>query len=158
MEPHPYRQAFAARDLDRLLSLFTDDVTYHTPFVSDPGFEGRASVAAIMRIAMDVLEDGDYTHDLGDERSHVLIANFRVVDEQVKITTLLEYDTEGKIREFWFMVRPLKGIIALAGAVGRAVESLEPALLELSKPLADLAGMFERAGARQIIELNGSAA
>ncbi len=51
MEPHPFRRAFEAQDLDRLLSLLADDVTYHSPIVAEPGFEGRDSAAAILAIA-----------------------------------------------------------------------------------------------------------
>jgi hypothetical protein len=41
VEPHPYGQAFAARDLDRLVSLLADDVSFHSGVTSELGFEGR---------------------------------------------------------------------------------------------------------------------
>jgi ketosteroid isomerase-like protein len=31
METHPYQQAFADRDLDRLVALLADDVVFHSP-------------------------------------------------------------------------------------------------------------------------------
>src|SRR5207244_5351116 len=139
MEPHPYRQAFAARDLDRLVSLLADDAIFHSPFISEPGFEGRDSVAALLAtVALDVFKDNQYTHDLGDERSHVLVANTRVHGKPIKTTTLLEFDAEGKIREIWMMARPLTGLIALAEAAGRLSASAVPAL---SEPLAGLAAV-----------------
>ena len=58
MEPHPYRQAFEAQDVDRLLSLLADDVIYHSPIVTEPGFEGRDAAAAILAIALDPAEPG----------------------------------------------------------------------------------------------------
>jgi SnoaL-like protein len=156
MNPHPYGQAFAAKDLDRLLSLLADDVTYHSPLVRGQGFEGRDSVAAILGIALDVFKDDEYMHDLGDEHSHVLVANSFVADQPVKTTTLLEFDTEGKIRDIWLMVRPLTGMTAIAGAVGRRVEGRDPGVRDLAKPLADLAAMIDRTGTRMIVELNAS--
>jgi hypothetical protein len=159
MEPHPYQEAFAARDLDRLLSLLADDVIFHSPVINEP-FEGRDAAAAILAIAVDVLEETQYTHDLGDGRSHVLVADARALDEPIKTTTLLEFDADGKIREIWIMARPLTGVVALAEAVGRRAESQAPVL---SKPLDDLAAVtdrvaaFDRAAARVVGDLNRSA-
>jgi hypothetical protein len=158
MEPHSYRQALEARDLDRLLSLFADDASFHSPFISELGFEGRGSVAAILAIVLDVFEDVQFTHDLGDERSHVLVANMRVLDKPIKTTFLLEFDAEGKIRDYWVMARPLTGLIALAEAIGRAAERADrgPAVRELSEALAGPAADLDRAGARVIDDLNRS--
>lgn len=147
MELHPYAQAWAARDLDRLLSLLSDDVVFHSLFVSEPGFEGRDSAAVILAIAFDAPKDDQYTHDFGDERSRVLVANSRVFDKPLKTTTLLEFDAEGRIREIWMMIRPLTGLIALAEAVGQAIEDRDPRVHELSKPLAGLAAVIDRTAA-----------
>lgn len=158
MELHPYGQAWAASDLDRLLSLLADDVIYHSPLLIEPAFEGRDSVAAIFAIALDIFEDDQYTHDLGDERSHLLVADSRVLDKPIKTTTLLEFDAEGKIREIWMMARPLTAITALAEGIGkRAAELLrDPAMHEQSKPLAGVAATFERTAARVVGDLNRS--
>lgn len=143
MEPHPYRQALAARDLDRLVSLFADDAIFHSPIFSEPGLEGRDSVAALLEtVALEVFKDNQYTHDLGDERSHVLVADTRVNGKPIKTTTLLEFDAQGKIREVWIMARPLTGLIALAEAVGRLAASAGAAL---SEPVAGLAAVADRA-------------
>src|SRR2546423_15423075 len=120
MQPHPYRQAFAAQDLDRLLPLLAADVSMHSLFITEPAFEGRASAAALLAIAADVFKNSEYTHDLGDERSHVLVANASVLGKPVNITWLLDYDAEGKIREIWPMARPLTGAIAVAEAIAQA--------------------------------------
>ena len=153
-ELHPYGQAWAARDLDRLLSLFSDDVVFHSPWVSGPGFVGRDSVAAILAIALDVFKDVEFTHDLGDERSHVLVANSRVLDEPINATKVLEFDAEGKIREVWMMVRPLTGLAAVAEAIGQAIVGRDPIVHELSKPLAGLAAVMNRIAARLVDDLN----
>src|SRR5919199_4302272 len=116
MDPHPYRQAYEARDLDRLVSLLADDVVFHSAIVTEQGFEGGDSVAAFLAVVLDLFEDNQFTHEFGDERSHLLVADARVLGKPVKTTTLLEFDAEGRIREIWVMVRPLAGLVAVVEA------------------------------------------
>jgi hypothetical protein len=158
MEAHPYRQAFEARDLDRLLPLLADDVIFHTPILSELAFEGPDAVAPFLTFVLDAFEDVEFTHDLGDEDSQVLIYDARVLDKAVKATWLLELDAEGKIREIWVMIRPLTGLTAIVEAAGRRLaERRGTALSELSKPLADLAAEADRAAAGLLADLNRSA-
>jgi ketosteroid isomerase-like protein len=163
MEPHPYRQAFEARDLDGLVALLADDVVFHSPVIADPGFEGRDSVAALLAIVLDVVTDVEYTYELGDERAHVLVSDARVLGKPFKSTTLLELDADGKIREIWVMARPLTGVVAIAEAIGPQLAKREgpargPAVRALSKPLAGLAAATNRTGSRLIAALNRSTA
>jgi hypothetical protein len=53
MEPHPYGQALAARDLHGLVALLADDVIFHSPVITEPGFVGRDSVAALLAMVLD---------------------------------------------------------------------------------------------------------
>jgi hypothetical protein len=158
MEAHPFRQAFAARDRERLMSLLADDVSFHSPVISEPGFEGRDAAARGLAIALDVFKDAQYTHDLADDRSHLLVADARELGKPVKITWLLESDAAGKIREIWVMARPLPGLIAIVEAVRRHVanRALRSAMQALSKPLAAFAAVTDRAAARMVDELNRS--
>lgn len=156
MELHPYAQAWVDHDLDRILSLLTDDVTFHSPLIDGPAFEGRDSVALIFAIALDVFEDLQYTHDFGDESSHVLVANARVQDRPLKTTWLLQFDGKARIREVWLMARPLTGITALAQAIGQAIEDQAPEVYEQSRPLASAAATFERTAADVVRALNPS--
>jgi hypothetical protein len=163
MEPHPYRKAFAARDLDGLVALLADDVVFHSPVITDPGFEGRDSVAALLAIALDEITDVEYTHELGDEGAHILIGNARVLGKPIKTTTLLEFDADGKIREIWVMARPLAGLVAIAEAIGTRLAKRRgpgrgPAVRTLAQPLHGLAAVTDRTGSRLIAALNRSTA
>jgi SnoaL-like domain len=160
MEPHPYRQAFAARDLDGLVALLADDVVFHSPVIADPGFEGRDSVAALYTMIFDAFSDIEYTHELGDD-ARLLVNNARVLGKSIKATTLLEFNADGKIREIWVMVRPLTGVVAIAEAIGSRLAKRQgpgraPALRAMLKPLTGLANVTDRIGSRLIDALNHS--
>ena len=158
MDLHPFGQAWRARDLDRVLSMLSDDVIFHSPFVSEPAFEGRDAVAVIFAIAFQALEGDRYTHDFGDVRSRILVADSRVAGEPVKSTTVLELDAEGKVNEIWMMIRPVTGLALLAQAVGEAIHEREPAVLELSTSLVGLAEVIDRTAAGLVGVLNNTTA
>jgi hypothetical protein len=163
MEPHPYRQTYAARDIDGLVALLADDVLFHSPVIANPAFEGRASVAELHTILFDAITEVEYTRELGDEKIHFLVADGRVRGKPITSTTTLAFDGDGKIREVWVMVRPLTGVVAIAAAIGsqlaeRRRAGLGAAVRAWSKPLAGLAAVTERGGSRLIAALNRSAA
>ena len=162
MEQHPYRQAFADHDVDRVVELLADDVVFHSPVISDPGFEGREAVGELVRVILDRILDVEYTHEFGDERAHVLVADSRVLGKPVKVTTLLEFNAEGKIREIWVMARPLVGLVAIAEGIGagiaqREVPARAGALALALRPLAGLAAATDRVGSRLVASVNRSA-
>ena len=161
MASHPYREAFAARQPDRLLSLCADDVILHSPLLSEPGFEGRDVVAIMLPIVLEVFKDTQYTHEFGDARSHVLVADSRVLDERIKFATLLELNTDGKISDIWLMARPLKAMASLLEAVGQVLDGSGrdgvSVVSDLAKPLAALAAATDRVSARLVDGLNSAA-
>jgi SnoaL-like domain len=162
MAPHPYRQAFVDGDLAPVLALLADDVVFHSPVIADQGFEGRDSVAALLAIVLEAITDVEYTHELGDDRTRLLVANGRVLGTPIKSTTLLELDGHGKISEIWVMARPLTGVVAIAEAIGselakRRGRGRGPALRAMSKPLAGLAAVTDRIGSGLIAASNRSA-
>jgi hypothetical protein len=159
MEPHPYRLAFEARDHHGMVELLADDVVFHSPVITGPGFEGRDSVAALLEIVLREITDEEYIHEFGDDRTRILVANARVLGKPIKATTLLEHDAEGKIREIWVMARPLVGVVAIAEAIGSGLAGREKpgrrrVVRAVSKPLAGFAAITNRAGSRIIASLN----
>jgi SnoaL-like domain len=160
-ELHPYRRAFAGRDLAPVLRLLADDVVFHSPVIAGQGFEGRDSVAVVLAIALEAITDVEYTHEVGVDGARILVANGRVLGKPIKSTTLLELDPDGKIREIWVMARPLTGVVAIAEAVGSELAKRQgpgraPALRALSKPLAALAAVTDSIGSGLIAALNRS--
>ena len=161
MELHPYAQAFADRDHPRTVSLLADDVVFHSPVIGNMAFTGRASTAALHEIIYREVSDVEYTHAFGDAEAHVLVANARVRGRPIKVTTLLDLNLDGKVREIWVMARPLVGVVAIAEAIGSGVAQREApsrarALGVAMKPLAALAAATDRIGSRLIASLNRS--
>jgi hypothetical protein len=164
MKTHPYRLAFADRDLDRLIALLADDVVFHSPVISEPGFEGRDSVAALYSMVFESFSDVEFTHEVGDGSVRMLVFKARVLGAPINGTTLLEFDAEGKIGEIWVMFRPLSGVVAIAEAIGsrlaerRGLPGFRAAVRVLLKILAGQAALTDRTGSRLIAALNRSTA
>jgi hypothetical protein len=162
MELHPYAHAVAEGDHDRTVALLADDVIFHSPVIGDMAFEGRASTAALLEIVIREISEVEYTHGFGDDQAHVLVANARVRGKRVKVTTVLELASDGKIREIWVMARPLVGLVAIAEAIGSGIAQREapararPLAIAL-KPLAGLAAATDRIGSGLIAAMNRSA-
>ena len=115
---HPFRTAIEARDLDAALALLHEDVVFRSPVVFTP-YRGRFAVAQILRAVIEVFEDFHYTREIGasDALDHALVFRARVGDKEVEGADFLHQDDRGQITEFTVMIRPLKGVQALAEAM-----------------------------------------
>ena len=161
MELHPYAEAFSARDHAATVALLSDDVVFHSPVISDQGFEGKAATAALLEIVYREIGIERYTHGWQDAAAAIYVADARVRGKRVKVTTLLELDGQGLIREIWVMARPLVGLVAIAEAIGGGLtERQAPRRAAVTaasvKPFAGLAALMDRVGAGLVRSLNRS--
>ncbi len=119
-----FRQAVESWDIDRALSLMTADVTFRSPIVHKP-YQGREEVSAILHAVAQVFEDFRYEREIGAEGSsdHALVFRARVGDREIEGCDFLHTDAEGFIDEFFVMVRPLSGALALAEAMRAALDA-----------------------------------
>ena len=62
-EPHPFRRAAEAKDLELLTETLREDVVLHSPILFR-GFEGRDTVATVLTHVAATLEDLTYTDEL----------------------------------------------------------------------------------------------
>ena len=159
---HPYARATIEGDLAGAVELLAEDAIFHSPVIGDTAFEGRASTAALLEIVFREVTDIEYTHEFGDEKAHVLVANSRVRGKPVKVTTMLELAADGKIREIWVMARPLVGLVAIAEAIGAGLSQREVptgarGLALAMRPLAGMAAATDRVGSRIVARVNASA-
>ncbi|MBL7260324.1 nuclear transport factor 2 family protein [Paractinoplanes lichenicola] len=113
---HPFRAAIESSDVEAALALLHEDVVFKSPAVYTP-YRGRFAVAPILLAVIKVFEDFEYTHELSDEPSHALLFKARVGDMHLEGCDFLHAGPDGRIAEFTVMIRPLKGIQALATAM-----------------------------------------
>ncbi|MBU2669444.1 nuclear transport factor 2 family protein [Actinoplanes bogorensis] len=113
---HPFRAAVESRDIEAAIALLHEDVIFKSPAVFTP-YRGRFAVAPLLRAVIEVFEDFEYTREIGDGSSHALMFQARVGDKQLEGCDFLQESPTGEITEFVVMIRPLKGLQALAGAM-----------------------------------------
>ncbi len=122
MPGHAFRTAVERRDLDAALDLLADDVTFRSPAVFKP-YQGRETVATILRTVLGVFEDFRYTDELAGDGVHALIFEARVGDRTLQGMDLIRDDGDGRIGEFTVMVRPASGLMALGERMGPALQA-----------------------------------
>jgi hypothetical protein len=115
---HPFRAAVEARDIEAAIALLADDVVFRSPAVFTP-YKGREAVGTLLRAVFEVFEDFRYTREIGapDAADHALVFEARVGDKQLEGCDFLHQTPDGTIDELTVMVRPLKGVLALAEAM-----------------------------------------
>src|SRR4051794_29065348 len=70
-EPHPFRRAAEAKNLDLLTETLREDVVLHSPILFR-GFEGREMVSAVLTHVAATLEDLTYVDELHEGSSVAL--------------------------------------------------------------------------------------
>ena len=106
----------AARDFAALERLLADDVRFHSPFLWRPK-EGKAITLAYLTAAIHVLGDFAYHREMSDGTSWMLEFSAKVGDFSLKGIDLIRFGADGRIVDFEVMVRPFKGLQALAEAM-----------------------------------------
>jgi hypothetical protein len=113
-----FRAALTARDVSAVQALMSDDVMFRSPVVFKP-YHGRRAMASILDAVFRALDDWRCVRVLGarSDRDHALVFEGRIGDRQIEGCDFLHLDEHGAIDEFYVMVRPLSGALALADAM-----------------------------------------
>lgn len=101
--------------LDQILA---DNVVFRSPFLWKPK-AGKELITIVLSAASQVFEDFTYHREMTDGSSWTLEFSARVGEMSLKGVDLIRFNDEGKIEEFEVMVRPAKGLQALAEAMAR---------------------------------------
>jgi len=112
-----FREAVERGDIDAVRALLAPDVVFHSPATFHP-FVGRKTVAALLSIVGQTVEDFRYTDELQADGAHALIFRASVAGRELEGIDLLRFDADGLIADFTVMVRPLSGLIPFAQAMG----------------------------------------
>ena len=117
MDRHAFRKAVESRDREQMVAAFAEAAVLHSPVTFKP-FEGRAAIALLLGILLEVFEDFRYTDELeAADGTLALVFRARVGDKDVEGLDLLRFDARGRIRDFTVMVRPRSALEALLGVM-----------------------------------------
>lgn len=108
-EPHPFRRAAEAKDLELMTEALREDVVLHSPIVFR-GFEGRDVVLLVLAEVIQVLEDFEYTDELHEGDTVALRFRANVGDRELEGIDFLELDDEGRVAELTVFMRPLSAL------------------------------------------------
>jgi SnoaL-like domain len=112
-EPHPFRRAAEAKDLDLLTETLHEDVVLHSPILFR-GFEGRDTVALVLTHVAATLEDLTYVDELTDGNSVCLRFKAKVAgtSRELEGIDFLELDDDGRVTELTVFMRPFSALTA----------------------------------------------
>ena len=80
---HPFGLAIVADDDDAALATIADDVVFRSPAVYKP-YDGRETVAQILRLVATVFENFRYTNEWRDGRTTILFFEANVGDRDLQ--------------------------------------------------------------------------
>lgn len=118
--------AYAARhDPAALAAMIADDCVFHSPVVHTPQ-RGKALTCAYLSAALEVLGNPAfrYTREFTSEGGAVLEFETELDAIRINGIDIIEWDAEGKIRDFKVMVRPLKAINLLHALMAARLEAM----------------------------------
>ncbi len=120
-----------ARDTGRaegVIALLADDVVFRSPVVYAP-YTGRAAVAPVLEAVVHVFDEFRFLRHLGvaGDSDHGFVFRGRIGDRVVEGCDFIHTGDDGLIDEFYVMVRPLSGALALVEAMQRELARHEVA-------------------------------
>lgn len=111
-EPHPFRRAAEAKDLDLMREALAEDVVLHSPILFK-GFEGRDVALLVLGHVIEVFEDFRYLDEVQDEGSVVLRFAAKVDGKfEIEGVDYLTLDADGRVTDLTVFLRPLKAVHA----------------------------------------------
>jgi hypothetical protein len=124
---HPFGAAIEAGDDEAALATLSPDVVFRSPAVHRP-YEGRDTVAALLRLVALTFENFRYTNEWRDGDTTILFFEANVGDRELQGVDILEHGDDGLVERFTVMVRPLSGLQALAAAIAARLDAGRPPL------------------------------
>jgi SnoaL-like domain len=108
-QPHPFRRALEAGDVEAMAATLSPDVVFHGPAVPRP-LVGRAEVIGLLQAIVATFQV--FTQEFRDGPRTALVFEAQVRDRVVQGVSLLEDDEHGLIKTITVMVRPLSRFTA----------------------------------------------
>jgi ketosteroid isomerase-like protein len=98
-------------DADLLAAQLADDAVFHSPVVHSPQ-EGKAKVMMYLLSAAKVLGNDSFTYvrELVDGNDALLEFTSELDGIKINGIDLIQFDDDGRIKDFKVMVRPIKAV------------------------------------------------
>jgi len=122
MKSDGFRAAAESKDFEAGRHLFTEDVTFRSPFVHKP-YEGIDALSFLLGNVVQVFENFRYISHIETGDTAVLVFEAEVNGRQLQGVDILKFDENGKISEMSVMVRPMTGLAAVGEEMGRRIEA-----------------------------------
>ncbi|SRR6266545_3481996 len=113
-QPHPFRRALEAEDVEAMVATLSPDVVFHGPAVQRP-IVGRADVIRLLEAIVATFQA--FTQEFRDGPRTALVFEARIRGRLVQGVSLLEDDEHGRIKTITVLIRPLWGLTARGEAV-----------------------------------------
>ncbi|HSN77407.1 MAG TPA: nuclear transport factor 2 family protein [Anaerolineae bacterium] len=118
-----WEAAVAVNDLDGMAAMFVEDAVFRSPAVFKP-YQGRFVIKGILSLVMQVFGPLTYTNVWSNDRGGVVMQFATTVpsgDKRLEIegVDIFQLDEQGRVTELRVMIRPLRGLQAVAGAMER---------------------------------------
>ena len=107
-------EAIVAGDRDALVSMFAENVVFHSPVQT---YRGRDQVVHLLNVITGILEHVDVTRELDGVTFFAAEVEEHPVDGVLHEST----DQSGRIAEFTLMLRPLAALQAAVARMARAL-------------------------------------
>jgi SnoaL-like domain len=124
-EPHPFRRAAEAKDLELLREALAEDVVLHSPILFR-GFEGRDVVITVLSHVIEVFEDFAYVDELAEGDRVVLRFRARVGDRELEGIDYLDLDADGRVTELTVFIRPFSALTAFNERMSERLAAAPP--------------------------------
>lgn len=118
MKSDPFRRAAESKDFSKIEELFSTDVVFRSPAVFKP-YTGLDALKVLLGAVVEVFEDFRYVDQVETGDTAVLVFEARVGERRLDGVDVLRFGADGLIAEMMVMVRPLSGLNALVGEMGR---------------------------------------
>lgn len=118
-----FRSAVEAQNTEGMFTELAEDVEFHSPFAFRP-FVGKESVSGVLGAVMETFTEFEYTDELVEGDTTILVFNAAVGDTKIQGIDMLRHDESGKIGHFTVMLRPANGLMAMGEAMAPKVEAL----------------------------------
>lgn len=126
-----WHRMIADNDLGELHTIVHPDAVFRSPMAISAYTSAPALILALSTV-IQVFEDFEYHRQLASDDGLDVVLEFsaRIGDKKLKGIDLIRFDDQGQIVEFEVMVRPMSGLQALGGEMGKRLADKLPAFKE----------------------------